>query len=308
MVTKLLQDIDFGSSSPNNILDNAGFEVWQRGTSFTNPINSSFVGDRWSLGTNGTPTMTVTQESTTVDTGLYSMKVNITAAGGATFLQIQQSVENYKAYAGKTITLSMRVWSTAACNLELAAGAGNYSISSNHPGDSNWHTLSCTYTVPTSPSFLIAFFTAAATTNILPATYYIDSAMLVVGSQPVNFIPLHPQIDFARCQRYYENVPSLEDQRPIGNATNSDNSTQAGFMFRSQKAVVPTVTINKISVTLIAFAQGSFTSLLVDTANWTLTSQSIDVNQFTLKARKGSVSSTYGVIDYFFGWTADTGF
>jgi len=38
----------------------------------------------------------------------------------------------------------------------------------------------------------------------LPCTAYIDNAMLVVGSQPADYVPLHPADDLARCLRYYQ--------------------------------------------------------------------------------------------------------
>ena len=46
-------------------------------------------------------------------------------------------------------------------------------------------------------------------------TYYVDNAMLVVGSQPADYAPLHPADDLARCLRYYEIIGDKRPVRPI---------------------------------------------------------------------------------------------
>jgi hypothetical protein len=93
-----------------NILDNAGFEIWQRGTSFTlsTASTNTYTADRWeAVVGSGAPSIVVSQNSSTVDTGQYSMEVAVTTLGG--FTSMIQKVENYQAYYGKTVSCSIRV-------------------------------------------------------------------------------------------------------------------------------------------------------------------------------------------------------
>src|SRR5689334_21657431 len=104
------------SAGTLNILDNGGREIWQRGTSFTNPVINSYTADRWKVSVTGTPSWVVSRDSTTanVDSGTYSMSVNITSVGGSTVFNLSQFIENYKDYAGKTLTLTARVKASVA--------------------------------------------------------------------------------------------------------------------------------------------------------------------------------------------------
>src|SRR5579872_5627621 len=103
------------SLTPNvqsNILDNGGMEIWQRGTTFSSfpTLANTYTADRWyiGVGSGGSIVATVSQNSSTVDTGLYSMKVAVTSITSNT-IALKQAVENYQAYAGKTVTFSMRI-------------------------------------------------------------------------------------------------------------------------------------------------------------------------------------------------------
>jgi hypothetical protein len=86
---------------------------------------------------------------------------------------------------------------------------------------------------------------------VFPAIYfsascgvYIDSAMLVVGSQPANYVPLHPADDLARCLRYYELIGETTGEFLLGGYGVASGQMQWFIPYKVRKAVTPTVTKN----------------------------------------------------------------
>lgn len=100
---------------PNrNAIINPVMDIWQRGTSFSNPATGSYTADRWRIDYDGTGgTRTVARNTISLGTNLpsgiqgkYFMEVTLTNAGTATTQSISQRVERVNTFAGETITLS----------------------------------------------------------------------------------------------------------------------------------------------------------------------------------------------------------
>jgi len=292
-----------------NILDNGGFEVWQRGTSFVNPAAAAYTTDRWQYTYAGTaPVTTISQESSIVDNGNFSCKINVTSVSGTAFHQFGQPVENYKAYAGKTVTLSMRVWSNVAgSSLELASAAGNFAASSAHPGDSQWHTLTVSYPVVANPSFLLVYFNPVLAAGI----HYIDAAMMVVGSTAVSFVPTHPATDFQRCLRYYE-TGTLDMLHPVWSNANNSLTCYWSKDFRVIKASPPVITIIKPSPTIFldnlstnstGGNNGSYSSDA--SSSWNASSGAVTTGSFQCTmSRPSATTSVSNLIESGPTWTA----
>src|SRR5579863_3982303 len=227
-----------------NILDNGGMEIWQRGVSFSNPANSVYTADRWNVQSNNSVTSTVSQSSSIVDSGNYSFELNITATT-ATYYLFFQEIENFQAYRGKTLTLSMRVYSNAPIRVAIFPGSGNETLSSPHPGNNTWQTLSVTVAIPSNAASIWAGFgwdstVAGASPSV--STSYIDSGMLVVGPNPASFVPLHPQIDLVRCQRYYFQINATNDSMISMMQCTSTTAAQGKSYFPCQMRTTPTIT------------------------------------------------------------------
>ena len=196
------------SDLPNNVtnlLTNGGFEVWQRGLTFSSPPSGYYHADGWKTLWNRTvlPTFTISREGTIVDFGSsYSLKMDVTNVGSGSYLDGRfcvQVLENLAVYKGKTITFSVRVKTTStALNIGIADGTGA-STSLNHTGDNTWQTLVITRTIGASPSYVWLYLNFD---SVQVSTTYIDSAMMTFGSSLVNFVPMHPADDFKRCLRY----------------------------------------------------------------------------------------------------------
>jgi hypothetical protein len=252
-----------------NILDNAGFEIWQRGTSFNNPVDSAYTADRWKIRVNpAAPTSyTVTQEASIIDQGNFSLKLSVTTVGSALVTLLRQSLENPILYAGKTLTFSARVrTNVAGLIIRISNGVTN-SNSTAHTGDGSFQTLTATQTIPASPATIdldIGWVgVSAGGANVAVSTTYIDSATLVMGNNPATFSPLNPQQDLARCQRYFfrmggEGGGSINNMHGMGYNFNTTTG-QSVVRFPVTMRVFPTATPSSPASTFIVYNGGATT-------------------------------------------------
>jgi hypothetical protein len=266
--------------TPVNILDNGGFDIWVRGTSFSSPIsNGAYTADRWKFNTDGSDTYTVTQDTTQVEvgSGSYDQKLNITALGGsATFTCFTQIVENYLSYAGKTVTLTVRVKcsATGLIQAQIYDGVGQTNSSTN--ATTGWETLTVTATVSSSATQLtirIGFLSGlGGTTAPSVSTIYVDSAMLVLGSVATAFVPTNPQQDLARCERFYQRIGGIATNEMIATAQ-AVSTTEAEFplRFRTPMRAAPTLTINGITNLSMAKPAGSAQACISATSGYVTT-------------------------------------
>jgi hypothetical protein len=306
--TIVARQMDPAASPFVNILDNGGFEIWQRGTSFSNPANLVYTTDRWQIQLSGSPTYTISQEPSIVDSGNYAVKYNVTATvtGLGWHAYLYQSVENFAAYRGMTLSLSVRVWSNTAgvMRIYLNDGVQLSVFSPYHPGDSTYHTLSVTLSVsPTATQLVLGV--GSLSNDVLISTNYIDSAMLVVGSQPVAFQPLHPQIDLARCQRYYE-LGHVQNTFPILRpGAGSGDAVWMWTPFVVQKRVVPTVTPVSVAI-VISNVGGSGGGDSSDTGAWGISVAQTQLSGASIEITRASDGGLPAVLaEYTWVATAD---
>jgi hypothetical protein len=192
-----------------NLLINPGLECWSNLTTILNPPSDAlYLADRWVANYTNTPTFTINR-STVVNLGNYSLESQITATGGATTFSIRQYIENYKDHLGKIVSLSVWVNSSVpGIKAFISNGTPATSLSAAHVGGSTWQRLSCTYTVPGGSTQLII---GVGFLDISPnlSDIFVDSAMLVNGSKPMDYQPFTTAADVDRCLRYYERQSNL---------------------------------------------------------------------------------------------------
>jgi hypothetical protein len=198
-------NIDLASDTARlNLLTNGGFEIWQRGNGpFT--ASGAYTADRWIIGLNGSSTMSVSRyNASSGPSGAvsYAAQVIYTHNTSSWLMQAIKTGE-YQELRGRTVTFSASVFSNTnnAARLSVASdGTGGSTVYSPYAtGASTWQSLSATYTVPVDSTVVNVRLWLDAS-----CTAYVDNAMLVVGSQPADYAPLHPADDLARCLRYYE--------------------------------------------------------------------------------------------------------
>jgi len=292
----------------SNLFVNGGFEIWQKGTTFSSPANFTYTADRWFAASGssvGALAFTVAQEpgAGNVDNGNYSLNLTVTNAGTAGNCSVANYVENYIYYRGKIISASVRVKTTMTkVRLQLDTGIAG-AFSSYHSGSGNWETLTITYAVESNASALgIYVGQRNEGGGIQTGTFYADSAMMVVGTEPQAFVPLVIADDLARCQRYYELSGSYN---PVVALESSSSSTaRIVHPFKVTKASTPTITMSLATAQLWQSpTQG--TGSLVDTANYTATTASVNVQGCSTRFDRNASQTTYNVLELSYSYTAE---
>jgi hypothetical protein len=141
---------------------------------------------------------------------------------------------------GRTVSFSIRVKASAANTCRVSIEDSTVSavfFSAYHSGGNTYQTLTATGAISAGSvnTTVKVFFEGNG-------TFWLDNAMLVVGSQYADYAPLHPADDLARCLRYYEalapNTPML-----VGQATTTLGA-YVPYAWQVAKAVIPTVTLS----------------------------------------------------------------
>lgn len=226
-----------------NLLTNGGFEIWQRGNG---PFTAAGVygPDRWTVGPGAGSTMSVSRDTSNMDTS--SQTCAAVTYTHAALSQLTQPV----AYAadgglvqqlrGRTVSFSVRVRTSTAGAVRAGlygTTLGRISTGALHTGDGTYQTLTISATVPTNETNLQVEVQFSAS-----CTAYVDNAMLVVGSQPADYAPLHPADDLARCLRYYEKLGPSSTWPIVGGYAGAGGFVRAVYTFHAPMAVTPTMT------------------------------------------------------------------
>jgi len=225
----------------SNLLTNGGLEIWQRASSGFATSGSTLTADGWVANTAGTDTLSVTRDTANADGVGACLAAVYTRNTGGSNIANRPVNEQMAMLSGKTVSLSMRVkCSTAnAVQLRLYDNVTGATLGSFHSGNSQYQTLTVTKTLAASGITVIS----ADLEFQQSCTAYLDNAMLVLGSVPADYAPLHPADDLARCLRYYEKIG------PSSNLPELFAYQQAGALFlqtllwRAIKPATPTVTI-----------------------------------------------------------------
>lgn len=245
-----------GQAAGRNLVINGGFDIWQRGTSFSNP-NGAFTADRWRAYRDGSgSTVTLTQQTFTPGSapvagyeGQYFLRVAQTVAGtGANYNAFANPIEDVRALAGQIATISF--WAKTPTTQVLQAvqveqifgGGGSSTVYTAFPSlngvtiTSNWVRYSATVTVPSIAGKTVGTNSFLNLAFVLPnntvQTIDIWGVQLEVGSVATPFSRAGGTIqgELAACQRYYVRYgPSAISASvfPYGVAT---STTNVGFI------------------------------------------------------------------------------
>jgi hypothetical protein len=188
-----------------NLIINGGFDVWQRGTSFS---SNGYTADRWFSYLSDVTIVS----ANTLNEGNY---VQVTVNSGTSIATIEQRLENPAQYHNKTLTLSYNVFGTPTATNGL-----KYEIALNHNGGRTIITSGdagvgsgrkvLTFNVGDLSSYTLS---SSSYLEIRPLIYYqentwtgaigISEVQLELGSVATPFEHRSYGEELALCQRYY---------------------------------------------------------------------------------------------------------
>lgn len=210
-----------------NAIINGGFDIWQRGTSFT-PGFGTFSADRWSTYFDGTgSTRTISRQAFTLgQTDVpgepqYFLRYDQSVAGsGGTYNWLNQSIEGVRTFAGQPVTLSFYAKGSSAFNISAQMnqnfGTGgspssqtNTTILGTTALTTSWALYSATVTIPSISGKTLGTNgndNLSFTFNLpLNTTFTFDLARLQIelGSVATPFERRPIGTEEALCKRYY---------------------------------------------------------------------------------------------------------
>jgi hypothetical protein len=237
-----------------NLLTNGGFEISQRGNIFT--ANNVMSADRWLtiIGPGASGGIGPLQTSPVAPGSQYSLLFNFSALGAGN-PAISQKLENWQALKGMTLSVSLMAYQAVANAVQVGITDGISGATSPLSASVNtWVPLRATYTISASATTVVVQIS-----NLVAATVYVDNACLVVGSQPADYVPLHPADDLARCLRYYQRWGVMNQIVGIGS---SGSTTQHNVLVNAQAplGLTPSSTSSApATITLLSSTLGATT-------------------------------------------------
>jgi len=244
-------------SGRKNLLINGGFDVWQRGTSFSSSNADIFASDRWSINSIGATQRSVDKVFNTV-TESSAMRIVLSNTGN---LQIIQKIEGFKHLHNKPIAISFYAKSTGMTSIYVKLRV--YHTGGSTEIESGVTTLTSTfskktilvnakdlssYTEDGSSSMRFELQTISGTSG---DTIEITQVQLEVGSQATDFEHRSHGEELALCQRYYQRYENNTETNIItrGNETVYGSTVvQNHFDFITQMRGLPTLETSGVDV------------------------------------------------------------
>lgn len=266
--------------SRKNLLINGGFDIWQRGTSFTVSNEDLYTSDRWNSNRNGSgQTVEISRNAFSLgqtevpnNPDYYLRYAVTTAATDETFSLLMQKVEGVETLSGRKAAISFYARADAALSLPSVGltqvfGTGG-TPSANNPkeaaGDisigTTWQKYVFTIDVPS-----VSGKTKGTNGDDYPQLYFslpinivfgldIAQVQLEEGDTATDFEQRPIGEELALCQRYFEQgVHRLRDNQSTG-------TIGAQMPFKVTKRGNPslTLTVNNGSIVSSSASAESF--------------------------------------------------
>jgi hypothetical protein len=269
-----------------NAIINGGFDIWQRGTSFTlNNVAFQYTADRFSVVRNLAGTDIVASQSNVVPTGFrHSLKIQRNA--GSTTTNIPYLLHNLESresvpLAGQSVTLSF--WARAGANYSGSGSSLNVVLGSGTGTDqgtyvtlftgyslilerqpvltTTWQRFTYTGTVSSAANQIGMYFAASwSGTAGADDSIHITGIQLEAGSVATPFVRAANTLqgELAACQRYFQVFTGNAVQENVG-AGQCYSTTNAliHMSFMTTLRAAPTVSFSAATDFRIYTANGT---------------------------------------------------
>ena len=257
-----------------NKIINGGFDVWQRGTSYTIVAGTYGAADRWIYWHNGSTagTQTVSRQAFTAgaapvagyEAEFFQRITTTTIGSGQTVIDTWQRIEGVRTLAGQTVNVSFWAKTSGTFGiisfLEQNFGSGGSStVTTTVTGlngvasSGSWTRYTGTVTLPSisgktigANNYLMLIIRFLSPTN--GATFDLWGVQLEAGSVATPFEIEDIQTTLNKCFRYFERYNQSEYfQIPQSPAfIDLANRCEAHILY-SRKRAAPTLTVSNVA-------------------------------------------------------------
>ena len=223
-------------SGRKNLIINGGFDVWQRGTSFTNTTDVAYRSDRWKHQNrqSSQSDITLLTNQDVVGTNMNVYKFTVDTPPTDSSLLINQFIEEGSfTLIGKTVTASwyarQSTGSGVTSNINFEVDGGTTFLGSANTLTSSWQRFTQTFTfsgytaasVSDSSLRTLLYFKNTAASDVIEVT----GVQLELGSVATDFEHRSYGEELALCQRYFWKWSGGATYAVLGNAWVSSANT-----------------------------------------------------------------------------------
>jgi hypothetical protein len=319
-----------GYAAGKNKIINGDFNVWQRGTSFTNNASGAYNSDRFKQFFDGSgATRIISQQTFTPGTApaapyesQYFLRFNQSVAGTlGTFNTLTQPIEDVRTFAGNTVTLSYYAKAAATLSLTIEADQGfgsggsttvTTSVVAGQTITTSWVRYSHTFTLPSVSGKTIGTSSFVNLSFKLPlnTTFTFDTWgwQLESGSTASAFQTATGTLqgELAACQRYYYRQTGSGNTATYNLGT-AYSTTKAfvNIIHPVSMRIVPTaievpstitnlkltnIAANNYTISGITFVEGTYTNTILE-----VTSSGMTANQGVWIGNNSTTAGFIGV-------------
>lgn len=267
-----------------NKIINGDFGVWQRGTSFTNPADGTYIVDRWVVDSGGGTNSTITRQTTGAPKGTrYIARIAQTGTANKTIAQLLETSTSaflwgqtvvasvyLRRNATQTGDLGLTVYKSATT--DASRGATWTSIGSVSATNANlptgttsadWYRASVSFSVPNDGTANSIKLTVGDVSNNPNGAYWeISNVQLEIGSTATSFQSATGTIqgELAACQRYYyrTTADASNTSAKFGNGSPQSATTGYASVVNPVPLRVPATSIDFANLAYINFGLSTF--------------------------------------------------
>ena len=237
-----------------NAIINGAFNVWQRGTSFSNPAVGAYTADRYICYYDGTgATRTISQQAFTAGTApvagyesQYFFRYAQTVVGTQTYTVVGNRIEDVRTYAGQTVTVSFWAKSATAAGIPGVAlvqnfGTGGSGSVTTYAATApvlttSWARYTTTIAVPAITGKTLganSYLELQLSMAVAIATIDIWGMQVEAGSTATSFQTASGTIggELALCQLYYYRQGGSSAYQIVSTGLSANSTTFVGYTY-----------------------------------------------------------------------------